>query len=342
MRRVKQTKVLHGLGDSTLPVDQEVNAILVRSISTEKFVQMSQELSSHFLDLVQDALLKSFWRRRALLAFLRRHRISENFLAAWDNSETKRDFLARLFPKLESIQKGPVVIMKMADSLAEQVRFPDLEGWEDSADKIKAATEAVGSLKDYLEQEKQTADELKEREEIKRIAREKREKEITKKQSLEKLSTRLTELSKRLGAQTAGYEFQDWFYDLIQYFEVVARRPYTTAGRQIDGSVTIEGTTYLTELKFTSEQAAVTDIDSLLAKLNDKADNTMAIIVSISGYSSTAIAGASGRKTPIVLMDYNHLFLLLNGGWKFDELVSRLRRHASQTGQAFLPASELS
>jgi hypothetical protein len=303
---------------------------------------MSQELSSHFLDLVQDALLKSFWRRRALLAFLRRHRISENFLAAWDNSETKRDFLARLFPKLETSQKGSVVIRKMATSLAEQVKFPDLEGWEDSDVKIKAATEAVRVLKAYLDHEKELVENLKAQEEIKRVAREKREKEINKRQSLEKLSDRLTALSKRIGAQRAGYEFQDWFYDLIQYFEVVSRRPYTSAGRQIDGSVTIEGTTYLTELKFTSEQAAVTDVDSLLAKLNDKADNTMAIMVSISGYSSTAIAGASGRKTPLVLMDYNHLFLLLNGGWKFDELISRLRRHASQTGQAFLAASELS
>lgn len=303
---------------------------------------MSQELSSHLLDLVQDALLKSFWRRRALLAFLRRHQISENFLAAWDNSETKRDFLARLFPKLEMTQKGSVVIKKMATSLAEQVKFPDLEGWEDSDVKIKAATEAVRVLKAYLNHEKQLAEDLKAQEEIKKIARERREKEITKRQSLEKLSDRLTELSKRIGTQTAGYDFQDWFYDVIQYFEVVSRRPYMTAGRQIDGSVTIEGTTYLTELKFTSEQAAVTDVDSLLAKLNDKADNTMAIMVSVSGYSSTAIAGASGRKTPLVLMDYNHLFLLLNGGWKFDELISRLRRHASQTGQAFLEASELS
>lgn len=302
---------------------------------------MNQQLPSHFLDLVHDTLLKSFWRRRALLAFLRRHRISESFLASWDNSESKRDFLARLFPKLESSQKGPLVIKKMAISLAEQVKFPDLEGWEDSDAKIKAAAEAVDALKAYLERERHSAEEQKAQEEIKRVARERREKEISKTQSLEKLSERLTQLSKQIGEQSAGYLFQDWFYDLIQYFEVVARRPYVSAGRQIDGSVTIEGTTYLTELKFTSAQAAVTDIDSLRAKLNDKADNTMAIMVSISGYSSTAIAGASGSKTPLVLMDCNHLFLLLNGGWKFDELVSRLRRHASQTGQAFLAASEL-
>jgi hypothetical protein len=138
-------------------------------------------------------------------------------------------------------------------------------------------------LKAYLDQEKQQAHDLKEQEQLRRIARERRQKEIAKSQSLEKLSSRLTELSRRVGTPEAGYEFQDWFYDLIQYFEVVSRRPYVTAGRQIDGSVTVEGTTYLTELKFTAEQAAVTDVDSLHAKLNDKADNTMGIMVSISG-----------------------------------------------------------
>jgi hypothetical protein len=63
----------------------------------------------------------------------------------------------------------------------------------------------------------------------------------------------------------------------------VNSRPYTHEGRQIDGSLTHAGTTYLVELKFTAEQAGATDIDSFLKKVNDKADNTMGIMISISG-----------------------------------------------------------
>jgi hypothetical protein len=146
----------------------------------------------------------------------------------------------------------------------------------------------------------------------------------------------LTELSKKLGTIEAGYEFQDWFYDLCDYFEVINRRPFVSNGRQIDGSLTVDGTTYLVELKFTLGQSGATDIDSLHMKVVSKADNTMGIIVSISGYSSVAISQASGPKTPLLLLDHNHLYMVLYGSIQMEELVSRVRRHSSQTGEAYL------
>ncbi len=100
----------------------------------------------------------------------------------------------------------------------------------------------------------------------------------------------------QIGIAEAGYRFQDWFFDVVDFFEITHRRPYMSGGRQIDGSITVEGTTYLTQLKFTREQATSPDVDTFLAKVNDKADNTMGIMISMSGYSSTAIEQASGRK----------------------------------------------
>ena len=41
---------------------------------------MIQGLPPHFIDLVQDALLKSFWTKKALRTFIRRSHISESFL----------------------------------------------------------------------------------------------------------------------------------------------------------------------------------------------------------------------------------------------------------------------
>jgi hypothetical protein len=151
------------------------------------------------------------------------------------------------------------------------------------------------------------------------------------------LAARLTELASRIGTQQAGYDFQAWFYDLMDFFEVVNRRPYVTAGRQIDGSVTVSGTTYLVELKFTTAQAGATDIDTVIKKISDKADNTMGIMVSMSGYSEVAIAEASGRRTPLMLMDHRHVYFAIGGSATFGEIVDRVRRHASQTGEALLP-----
>jgi hypothetical protein len=156
---------------------------------------------------------------------------------------------------------------------------------------------------------------------------------------LANLETRLHTLSTKLGEQEAGYEFESWFYDFIDFHEIPCRRPYKVDGRQIDGSVTINGTTYLVELKFRSDQAAATDIDTMTAKIATKADNTMGIIVSISGYSSVAIQEASKPKTVLLLLDFTHLNLSLRGLMAFDGIVDRLRRHASQTGKAYLEAN---
>ena len=57
----------------------------------------------------------------------------------------------------------------------------------------------------------------------------------------------------------------------------------------------------------------------------------MGILVSTSGFSSVALAQASGRRTPLLLMDHQHMYLSLSGGVSFREIVNRVRRHESQT-----------
>src|SRR5690606_26290873 len=117
----------------------------------------------------------------------------------------------------------------------------------------------------------------------------------------------LNELTPKLGTSQGGYGFEGWFYHLADFFEMQCKRPYHSGGRQIDGSLTVEGTTYLIELKFGASQSDVNDVDCLLTKVNDKADNTMGILVSMSGFSPRAIQQASGRKTPLLLMDHSHI-----------------------------------
>ncbi len=159
-------------------------------------------------------------------------------------------------------------------------------------------------------------------------------------QTIQSLSDRLGDLTSDIGMQKAGKAFEVWFYDLMEFSEIVARRPYKTEGREIDGAITIGDTTYLVECKFTSEQSGAPDIDVFRAKVENVADNTMGVFVSISGYSSVAIKGASGRKTPLLLLDHGHLYRVLGGMTSFKEIVERVRRHASQTGKAYLPAGE--
>jgi hypothetical protein len=297
---------------------------------------MAKRLAATFVALVFDATLKSFWRRKALSRFLRQARIADSFLGTWSSDESKRDFLDRLFAKLPDQEKGQEVLLRMARDLAQQDTFPDLVGWEESERMLKEARDAVSALRRALAQIDDQLQGEKERREAQERFRAFQEEVRRSRQDLESLSKRLNDLATRLGSQQAGYDFQDWFYDLMDFFEILNRRPYVVNGRQIDGSITVSGTTYLVELKFTQEQAGATDIDTLLKKVSDKADNTMGIMVAISGYSSTAVSEASGPRTTLLLLDHRHLYSAVSGTTAFNEVVDRVRRHASQTGESYL------
>ncbi len=268
---------------------------------------------------------------------MRRCGVSEVFLATWHEDESKRDLLYRLFPKLEdSGNDGLRLVHRMADALIQQESFPDLVGWEDSVQKIASATAAVAALRNYRETQRAEVVSEKEKAEARERAAKIGAEIKARKVDLAKLDTDLGEIAKGLGTKEAGYAFQDWFYRLADFFEVENRKPYVSDGRQIDGSITVEGTTYLVELKFTGTQSDATDIDSLHKKVSGKADNTMGVMFSISGYSSVAIKEASGPKCLLLLFDHAHIYMLLNGVCSLQELVGRVRRHASQTGEAYL------
>jgi hypothetical protein len=306
---------------------------------------MRKKLAPAFVQLTQDACLKAFWRKRALRLFLQQHEISEAKLATWHEDETKRDFLYRLFQELLQVDdnSGHAAILEMARSLAEMKHFPDLENWEDSAAKISAAHKAAARLKLEVDKLNQQIRDGKERERIRKGAQERQQEVIAAKQSLQKLSDSLTELIPQQGTQEGGYAFERWFYDLAGYFEVPARPPYKTEGRQIDGSLTLDGTTFLIETKFTSEQTGAPDVDTFMTKITRKADNTMGILVSMAGFSNVAIKEASRDRTPMLLMDYSHVCsLILPGLMLLPDVIRRIKRHASQTGEAFLPVDRFS
>lgn len=303
---------------------------------------MAEKLPSHFVELVQDALLKSYWRRKAFRNVLRRNGVAEAFLDGWAEDESKRQLLDRLIPALERAERGHIVIKQLAVHLADQAAFPDLMGWADEKEKVSSAKAAVAALKIYIQRERSKAEVEAARVAIREEAARQRAEKVASQQDLAKLQVKLTELHPQAGTQVGGYAFEKWFYDFVKFFDVDHRLPYKADERQIDESVTIEGTTYLVELKFTTNQTGIGDIDSFMAKVNNKADNTMGLFVSMAGYSSVAISQASKPRTPLLLLDSGHVFLALQGLWDFPEMVSRVRQHASQTSEAYLPANRLS
>ncbi len=107
------------------------------------------------------------------------------------------------------------------------------------------------------------------------------------------------------------------------------------------GLLPFEGTTFLTETKFTNQPVESPDIDIFMAKIESKADNTMGLFTSISGFTDGAIRSASKQRTPMLLLDHSHLFnLILRGVMTLPQVVSRIKRHASQTGSSYLAPAD--
>lgn len=284
---------------------------------------MSKRLSPAFIELTQDALLKAFWYKPSLRLFLQQHSISDRALAQWHADQSKRDFILWLWPQLVKDEKGQNAILSMARSLAEMKHFPDLERKEDTKIRIPEARIAIARLREAVLAVNETMHETKEAERRRKTAQKEMAAHIAVQQSVEKLQDRLTEITPQLGTQPGGYAFERWFYDLAIYFELDARAGYKAEGRQIDGALTIEGTTFLIETKFTNEPVGSPDIDTFMAKIESKADNTMGLFVSISGFNDGAKRAASKQRTPMLLIDHSHIFdLILRGVMTLPQVVS--------------------
>ncbi|MBI4667608.1 MAG: hypothetical protein HY747_00215 [Elusimicrobia bacterium] len=104
---------------------------------------MNKRLAPAFIELTQDALLKAFWYRPSFRLFLQQHGIKDSVLAQWHADQSKRDFLAWLWPQLIKTDLGHDAILNMARSLVEMDHFPDLERKEDTKIRIPEAKQAM-------------------------------------------------------------------------------------------------------------------------------------------------------------------------------------------------------
>lgn len=294
-------------------------------------------LSPHYVELVQDAVLKIYWYKPSFRSFLSRCGVPDSKLASFAADETKRAFLGRLLPALEKTDAGVVIINRMTDVLLEQKTFPDLSAVENSRDRIKEAKCSQTALKVYVDEQHEKAVDKRAQDQSRKAAKAVQEAARKRHHTLQSLQDRLAELLPHLGTTSGGFSFETWIHDLIDFFELPNHRPYRAPNNhQIDGSVTLDGTTYLLELKFEAVPADVTLIDSFRSKLLGKEDNTMGIAIAMSGFNQGCKDNASGDRTPFLLFDSQHIYMLLTGAIDLRFLIERTRRHSSQTGESYL------
>jgi hypothetical protein len=143
--------------------------------------------------------------------------------------------------------------------------------------------------------------------------------------------------------QQRGYAFERFLNDFFEFERLSPRGSFRLIGEQIDGSFAWANRTHLVEAKWVKEPVAGAEFGAFIYKIAGKTADTRGLYTSINGYSSEAIQGLKGKgELRFVCIDGAHLLRSLEPGCDFKRTLEVLWRHASETGEAYLPVSSAS
>ncbi len=291
---------------------------------------------------LKQALTDIYWYKGDLRSFLTNTLSNPSILGRlnWDDYKrnivnTLVDFMAR---DQDEYQRD---LLRLINEVSSMDDFTHLTRLEDGPAKVRRAKASVASLL-KLSSAHQAA------QEDQRKIEERRERTYQSLVRTTSVQDRLRELTKEIHAllsakdrQARGYRLEKVLRDLFVLFDLDPKASFRITGEQIDGAFSFEGTDYLLEARWRDRQANATDLDALAGKLSRRLDNTLGLFLSISGFTDEGVkAHSSGRRT-IILMDGSHLMAVLEGRIDLMQLLLRMRRHAAQTGNIYLPMHEI-
>jgi hypothetical protein len=155
---------------------------------------------------------------------------------------------------------------------------------------------------------------------------------------LAELRAEFLELYALSDRQKAGLKLEPLLTRLFALFDLAPSRPFRVVGEQIDGAFNLDQNVYLVEAKWTRDQVNESALLVLRGKIEGKSQFTRGLFLSINGYSSEALAAITkGKQQTFIMMDGAHLFRVLEGHVRLDDLLRRLVRHLAETGEPYLP-----
>lgn len=289
---------------------------------------------------LEAALKHIFWYKSDLEGFIRRWAKGRPELLAGLNFsgykwQTAEDFVDRLHA--DESRYGELAIGLMVE-VSEMTSFPKLRRHEDADALIAEAQEAVAELKRCVDRHRgliaadaQFASDLAAHRAVSESRR-------SFAQRLAELKDEFLRLEEEPNRQKAGREFEPFLNQLFRLFDLDPRLSYNLPFEQIDGSITYDTDVYVVEAKWLKEPVEVHFLGSFVEKVRHKTTNTLGLYISVHGFTK----GARQRYadgTCFITMEGVDLFAVLDGHITLDELLSRKKRHANDTGSCYYPAS---
>jgi restriction endonuclease Mrr len=289
-----------------------------------------------------DALTVIFWNKppfeRYLRGMLQDH---SELLARLDFSTTKRETSGHLVDLLRANEaRYQDLTIKLMLDIAEMKRFSNLEQQVDRDEMVARAEAAVAELREWTEHQRSVIQEHEDH--AATIANSARQAEQARlfNADHEALKLRFFEMHTSSDPHRRGTDFEDFINKLFGLYDLEPRASYSLDHEQIDGAFTYATDHYVLEAKWWKEAIGRRELDVFKNNIERKGKNTLGLYVSMSGFTSDALAVYS-YSTPFITMDGSDFMAVLEQRIRLDDLIARKRQHASQTGHCYLPVSAI-
>lgn len=295
------------------------------------------------LNALKEALTNIYWYKSDLRSFIMNTVNDTNILAKLDWNDYKRNIVTLLVNYLARNQDTyQNDLLRLMSEVIKIEDFSHLSRLEDGAEKAKKAKESVNALRTLVKEHFDLLEKQRISEEKRKVAYEKMLRNQGVRDRLKEIEKEYLGLISSTNPQQRGFALERVLRDLFTLFDLDPKASFRIVGEQIDGAFTFENTDYILEAKWQQEPVGARELDSLYSKLARMTlENTLGLFLSINGYSNDAVKAHSSGRRLMILMDGSHLMAVIESRIDLMQLLLRMRRHASQTGNIYLRIQDI-
>jgi hypothetical protein len=295
------------------------------------------------LNALKEALTNIYWYKSDLRSFIMNTVNDTNILAKLDWNDYKRNIVTLLVNYLARNQDTyQNDLLRLISEVIKIEDFSHLSRLEDGAEKAKKAKESVNALRTLVKEHFDLLEKQRISEEKRKVAYEKMLRNQGVRDRLKEIEKEYLGLISSTNPQQRGFALERVLRDLFTLFDLDPKASFRIVGEQIDGAFTFENTDYILEAKWQQEPVGARELDSLYSKLARMTlENTLGLFLSINGYSNDAVKAHSSGRRLMILMDGSHLMAVIESRIDLMQLLLRMRRHASQTGNIYLRIQDI-
>ncbi len=306
-------------------------------------VSSAKRVSPAALIALKEALANIYWYKKDLINFIKLSIKNSSILHTIDfDGNSKYHSASELIDRMAT---RPDIyhddLLSLLYEVANFSNFSHFNKIDDADQKIDTAKERVESLRAHVEGHLDLIKAKERAEEKQKEYKERMSESLGFSQRLNDLGVKFGEIAVNPNPQKRGFQFEPFLNELFYLFDLDPKESFKIIGEQIDGAFTFDNIDYLLEARWRKEPADASDLYVFAGKISGKLKLTLGLFISINGFSPECLQVKGEGLKSMILMDGPDLNAVIEGRIDLNDLLYRKRRHASQTGEIYLPINKI-